>query len=174
MVAPSTGHFSQWMRHRAWRGWGAVHMPRWMQTSTTRWLRVCLSSFNNRSLWLKRDHFYICSPLCISNFMLLISFSKYLQWLTSRSSSVAKPWSVELWIQCDQICHFCHFGKILKVFGHFMWLHSEFGKILNLLLQLLNDSGQIFIAKNRQRLKTNLATEWFDYHWRRRPWCWWM
>ena len=23
----------------------------WMQTSTTRWLRVCLSSFNNRSLW---------------------------------------------------------------------------------------------------------------------------
>ena len=28
-------------------------MPRWMQTSTTRWLRVCLSSFNNRSLWRK-------------------------------------------------------------------------------------------------------------------------
>ena len=23
-----------------WRGWDAVHMPHWMQTSTTRWLRV--------------------------------------------------------------------------------------------------------------------------------------
>ena len=30
-----------------WRGWGAVHMTHWMQTSTTRWLRGCLSSFNN-------------------------------------------------------------------------------------------------------------------------------
>ena len=35
-----------------WREWGAVHMPCWMQTSTTRWLCVCLSSFNNSRLWL--------------------------------------------------------------------------------------------------------------------------
>ena len=27
-------------------------MPCWMQTSTTRWLHGCASSFNNRSLWL--------------------------------------------------------------------------------------------------------------------------
>ena len=36
-----------------WRGWGTVimpDMPHWMQTSTTRWLRGCVSSFNNRSL----------------------------------------------------------------------------------------------------------------------------
>ena len=26
-------------------------MPRWMQNSTTRWLRGCVSSFNNRRLW---------------------------------------------------------------------------------------------------------------------------
>ena len=32
------------------RGWGAVHMPRSMQTSTTRWLHGCVSSFNNRLL----------------------------------------------------------------------------------------------------------------------------
>ena len=40
-----------------WRGGGAVHMPRWMQNSTSRWLRACVSSFNNRclckdTLWL--------------------------------------------------------------------------------------------------------------------------
>ena len=33
-------------------GVGAVHMPCWMQTPTTRWLRGCVSSFNNRSLWV--------------------------------------------------------------------------------------------------------------------------
>ena len=33
-----------------WRGLVTVHMPRWMQTSTTRWLRGCVSSFNNRIL----------------------------------------------------------------------------------------------------------------------------
>ena len=36
---------------QAWRGWGTVHKPRWMQISTIRWLRGCLSSFNNRCLW---------------------------------------------------------------------------------------------------------------------------
>ena len=57
MVAPSIGHFLRQLMHRTWRGWvpywrggGAVHMPRWKQTSTTRWLCVCLSSFNNTSL----------------------------------------------------------------------------------------------------------------------------
>ena len=34
-----------------WLGLGAVHMPCWMQTSTTRWLRGIVSSFNNRCLW---------------------------------------------------------------------------------------------------------------------------
>ena len=60
-MAPSTSHFSQRTRHSAWRGgvpywrgWRVVHMPRWMQTSTTRWLQVCLSSFNNRRLWYHR------------------------------------------------------------------------------------------------------------------------
>ena len=40
--APSTGLFSQQTRHSAWRGWGAVHMSSWMQTSTTKWLRGCV------------------------------------------------------------------------------------------------------------------------------------
>ena len=34
----------------SWRGWGTINMPgmaRWMQTSTTRWLRSCVSSLNN-------------------------------------------------------------------------------------------------------------------------------
>ena len=30
---------------------GAVHMPCWMQNSTSRWLCSCVSSFNNRRLW---------------------------------------------------------------------------------------------------------------------------
>ena len=51
MVAPSSGHFLQQTRHRAWRGLGAVHMPHWMQNSTSRWLRGCVSCFNNKSLW---------------------------------------------------------------------------------------------------------------------------
>ena len=37
-------------------GAGAVHMPHWMQTSTTRWLCGCVSSFNSRSLWLNAVH----------------------------------------------------------------------------------------------------------------------
>ena len=52
----STGHL-QGMRHRASRG--AVDTPRWLQTSTTRWLHVCLSSCNNRSLWNLGAHFAI-------------------------------------------------------------------------------------------------------------------
>ena len=36
-------------------GVGAVHMPCWMQTPTTRWVRGCVSSFNNRSLWVGRE-----------------------------------------------------------------------------------------------------------------------
>ena len=49
-VAPSTGYFLQQMWHKlGGRGWGAVHNPCWMQTSTTRWLHGCFSSFNNRS-----------------------------------------------------------------------------------------------------------------------------
>ena len=43
--------FLQQIRHMAWRGWVVVHMPHWIQTSTTRWLCVCLSSFHNRRLW---------------------------------------------------------------------------------------------------------------------------
>ena len=34
-------------------------MPHWMQTSTTRWLHGCVSSFNNRSLWLNEQQFYL-------------------------------------------------------------------------------------------------------------------
>ena len=40
------------LRHRAWRGYGAVGIPRWTQNSTSRWLCGCMSSFNNRRLWL--------------------------------------------------------------------------------------------------------------------------
>ena len=42
-----------------WRWWGSIHMPHWMQTSTTRWLHGCVSSFNNRSLWLNEQQFYL-------------------------------------------------------------------------------------------------------------------
>ena len=47
------------MRHRDWRGCGVVHMPRWMQNSTSRWLRGCVSSFNNRHRMLFHisDHY---------------------------------------------------------------------------------------------------------------------
>ena len=39
------------------QAWSAEHMPHWMQTSTTRWLRGCLSSFNKRSLCSSRHLF---------------------------------------------------------------------------------------------------------------------
>ena len=45
----------------AWRGWVAVHKLCWMQTSTTRWLCGCLSSFNSRSLCP-----YLCQCCCLS------------------------------------------------------------------------------------------------------------
>ena len=41
----------RWQVGGGWVQWTCLDMPRGMQTSTTRWLRVCLSSFNNRSLW---------------------------------------------------------------------------------------------------------------------------
>ena len=34
-------------------GEGALHKPRSLQDLAGRWLRVCLSSFNNRRLWYK-------------------------------------------------------------------------------------------------------------------------
>ena len=37
-----------------WRWWDAVQIPHWMRTSTTRWLHVCLSSF---------DYWCLCSYL---------------------------------------------------------------------------------------------------------------
>ena len=64
------------MRHRAWRGWGAVHMPRWKRTSTTRWLHICLCSFNNGSLWsnhvkVTRD---VCSSQRLNSWNIKLSF----------------------------------------------------------------------------------------------------
>ena len=55
-MAPSTGWILHPTRHRAWRGWGAVHMPCWMQNSTCRWLCGCLSLIS-LCLW----HGYILS-----------------------------------------------------------------------------------------------------------------
>ena len=65
-MAPSPSHFLQQIRQSALNGWGAVHMPRWMQTSTFRWLRGCLSSFNNTSLFQYSciKIFLICWPPC--------------------------------------------------------------------------------------------------------------
>ena len=44
-VAPSTGEILHPMRHWAWRGCGTVHMPRWMQNSTSRWLKWLFVQF---------------------------------------------------------------------------------------------------------------------------------
>ena len=44
-------------------GVGAVHMPRWVQNSTSKWLSDCLSSFANRRQWWRRRHRYGPSTL---------------------------------------------------------------------------------------------------------------
>ena len=51
---------------------------------------------------------------------------------------------------------FCHFGKILTVFGSSIRAKA-FGQILNLFRQILNANGQIFNIIIGQILKNNLA-----------------
>ena len=60
--------------------------------------------------------------------------------------------------QCDPIWQiFCHFGKILKLFGNFQSVYFAFVKISTILHSIFDSIGQIFIAVNGQLLKNNLA-----------------
>ena len=64
---------------------------------------------------------------------------------------------VHLWWERDQIwwkC--CHFGKILQLFGIILRVYLVFGKILNLLWQILCAFEQMFIIISGQILKNNL------------------
>ena len=61
------------------------------------------------------------------------------------------------------LAKFRHFGKIFKVLGNFSRIHLLFGKILNLLWQILCAIGQVFIEVNGQMLNNNPAI-WS--HWR--------
>ena len=53
--------------------------------------------------------------------------------------------------------NFCHFGKIVNVFGNFERVYLVLGKILDLLLQIIFTTVQISLVGNGQRLKNNLA-----------------
>ena len=57
----------------------------------------------------------------------------------------------------SDLAKFHHFGKIFKVLGNFSTVHLLFGKILNLLWQILYTFGQFFFAVNGQMLKNNPA-----------------
>ena len=52
---------------------------------------------------------------------------------------------------------FRHFGKTLKVLCNFSRIYLLFGKILNLLWQILCTFGQILIEVNDQNLENNVA-----------------
>ena len=52
---------------------------------------------------------------------------------------------------CLDLAKFCHFGNNFLVFGHFNKLYLVFGNILNLLWQMFNAIGQIFIVVNGQK-----------------------
>ena len=65
-----------------WRVWGVVDMPRWMQTSTTRWLHVCLSSFNTMLMYTRMRHSDLLNQvigLAASNQSALIKSSVVMQ-----------------------------------------------------------------------------------------------
>ena len=57
-----------------WRGCGSAHMPCWMQNSTSRWLRFCVSRFNNRRIWPKQRFFLLIFLVSILYFRLFLSF----------------------------------------------------------------------------------------------------
>ena len=60
--------------------------------------------------------------------------------------------------QCDQIWqNFARFGRIFKVLGNFGGNYLLFGKILELLWQVLRNTGRIYVHVNGQMLKNNLA-----------------
>ena len=58
---------------------------------------------------------------------------------------------------CLDLAKFCHFGNNFLVFGHFNKLYLVFGNILNLLWQMFNAIGQIFIVVIGQKNQTNIA-----------------
>ena len=53
---------------------------------------------------------------------------------------------------------FRHFGKIFKVLGNFGGIYLLFGKILDLLWQVLFVIGQIYVHLNGQMLKNDIIT----------------
>ena len=63
------------------------------------------------------------------------------------------------------LAKFRHFGIMLKNFGHFERVHFVFGKIWNLLWQILYASAQFFSFVNAQILKKNNRAIWS--HWSR-------
>ena len=54
---------------------------------------------------------------------------------------------------CPDWAKFCHFGKILKVFGCLCEVYLVPGKILNLFFESLNAAVQILIDVNGQIFK---------------------
>ena len=50
-----------------------------------------------------------------------------------------------------------HFGESLQIFGQFLTVYLLFGKMLNLLWQICDIIGLIFIVGNGQILKNNLT-----------------
>ena len=55
------------------------------------------------------------------------------------------------------LAKFCHFGKILQVFGKLSTVYFSFGKILILFWRICFIIGIIFIVTNGQILKNNLT-----------------
>ena len=55
------------------------------------------------------------------------------------------------------IAKFRHFGKILKVFGHFCGMSYYFNQILKLLWNISNGIRQIFIVVNGPTLKKQFS-----------------
>ena len=62
------------------------------------------------------------------------------------------------------LANFRHFGNILSILGNVLKVYFVFGKPLNLLWQILNAIGLIFIDVNGQMLKYYLAI-WSHCHW---------
>ena len=61
------------------------------------------------------------------------------------------------------LAKFCRFRKSLQVFGKFLTVYFLFGTVLNLLWQICDIIGLIFILTNGQILNNNLTIWWYCY-----------
>ena len=83
-------------------------------------------------------------------------------WTTCLTVGPMRAFSLSTYQPCPNavwpdLAKFHHFGKIFKVLGNFSRAYLLFGKILNLLWQILYTFGQIFIDIHGQMLKNILA-----------------